>query len=71
MPEIRSNDTRESPAKMPAIAAKPAGRPFLIAKRRRRKVSAPGDMMMTSDERIKGTSTLVSTTGNLSLAGTV
>jgi hypothetical protein len=34
-------------------------------------VSAPGDMMITSDERTKGTSTLVSTTGNLSLAGTV
>jgi hypothetical protein len=42
-----------------------------MAKRRRRKVSAPGDRMMTREARMNGSRTLVSITGILSLAGTV
>jgi len=68
---MRSKDTRDSPARMPAIAANPAVGPPRIAKRRRRKVSAPGDKMMTREARMNGSRTLVSITGILSLAGTV
>jgi hypothetical protein len=42
-----------------------------MANLRRRNVSAPGDRIITKDDRMKGKRTLVSTTGTLSLAGTV
>jgi hypothetical protein len=49
----------------------PALGPPRIAKRSRRKVSAPGERMMTKEAKMKARRTLVSTTGILSLAGTV
>jgi hypothetical protein len=71
MPEIRRRETRESPTRIPNIAEKPARGPPRIANRSRRKVSAPGERIITKDDRTKGKRTLVSTTAILSLAGTV
>jgi hypothetical protein len=71
MPEIRSKDTRERPTRIPHIAANPALTPPRMENLNNRKVSAPGDRMMNSEDRMNGSKTLGSTTDVLSQPGTV
>jgi hypothetical protein len=71
IPEISSKETSDNPTRIPHIAAKPALTPPLMENLNKRKVSAPGDRMMNSEDRIKGSKTLGSTTDVLSQPGTV
>jgi hypothetical protein len=71
IPEISTSDISDKPARIPSIAESPARGPPRIAKRNNKKVSAPGERMITREDAMKGSRVLVSITGVLSVAGTV
>jgi hypothetical protein len=68
---MSNNEIRPSPARMPSIAAKPADRPPRMAYRRSKRVSAPGERIITREAGTKAARTAKSTTTPPLGAGTV